>query len=83
MQDFGAVWVERKEVAEFMDENLADAFNDYVQNNYVSTILSVTRDCVSASVKFIPRVSQDVGNNQELCVLRQKLLLKADSIDDT
>ena len=75
-------WIERKEVAELMDENVADAFNDYVQHNYVSTILSVTRDCVNDLVRFVPRVSPEVGNNQELSVRRQKLLLKADSTDD-
>ena len=70
-------WVERKEVAELMDENVADAFNDYVESNYVSTILDVARGCVNDSVKFAPRVLPEVGNNQELCLLRQKLLIKS------
>ncbi len=62
---------------------LADVVNDYVQSNSVSTILSVTRDGVISSVKFIPKVLAGVGDNKELCVLRQELLLEADSIDDT
>ena len=33
-------------------------------------------------VRFVPRISPEVGNNQELSVRRQKLLLKADSTDD-
>ena len=68
MPDFGANGLKgRKEVAELMDENVADAFYDYIQSNYVSTIMSVVRDCVNDSVKFAPRVSPEVGNNQELC----------------
>ena len=76
-------WVERKEIAELTDENTTDAFNDYIQSNYVCLISNVTRDCVSDSVKFVPRVSPVVANDQELSVLHEMLLSKAETVDNT
>ena len=75
-------WTDRKEVAELMEENVADAFQDYLRKNYVSILSIVVRRQEIISLGFVPKVAPEVEKNPEVRALRQKLLQTADSDDE-
>ena len=78
-------WHEEQEVAGMLGEdvetNQHTSFQNFVETNYVKTILEIAGEAAKQEPKFTPKVAPDVGASPEVHEQRVELLSKAQVTD--